>query len=68
MGASVTTVKDAPTATNRGYYIKVFPGTDVAQVKARFRALRYTGYSSASGGVAWVTKPELVKAYREQFE
>lgn len=68
MGASITTVKDAPTVHNRGYYIKVRHGVNVTVVKERFRALRYEGFSSASGGVAWVTKPELVKVYQEQFE
>lgn len=68
MGAAIYTVKDDPTPNNRGYYIKVNAGKDASSVRQRFQLLQYRGLSSASGGVAWVTKPELVKAYREQFE
>ena len=73
MGASFE-VKDKPEKNNRGYYIKVNPDKDMIAVRDNFeklRALRKQGkinqYSSVNGGVAWITKPELVKIYKEEY-
>ena len=63
MGASINTVKDSPTENNRGYYIKVKKGIDIEKVKNNFKNLKVEIFSSVNGGVAWMTKPELVKNY-----
>lgn len=65
MGASINTVKDYPEKNNRGYHIKVKGNTTVQKVKDNFRKLKCESYSSVNGGVAWITKPELVKNYEE---
>ena len=74
MGASFE-VKDKPEKNNRGYYIKVSSNKDMIAVRNNFEHLRVlrkqgqiTGYSSVNGGVAWITKPELVKVYKEEYE
>ena len=71
MGASFE-IKDKPEKNNRGYYIKIKPNKDVDRVKNNFKRLRelkkqgqIEQYSSVSGGVAWITKPELIKIYRK---
>ena len=73
MGASFE-IKDKPEKNNRGYYIKVGPNKNISTVKDNFeklRVLRKQGkinqYSSVNGGVAWITKPELVKIYKEEY-
>lgn len=63
MGASINTVKNTPSSTNRGYYIKA--KLPIETVKKRFQELKQVGNSSVNGGVSWVTKPELVKTYQE---
>tara|TARA_Y100000114_G_C11733174_1_gene314722 strand:- start:37 stop:825 length:789 start_codon:yes stop_codon:yes gene_type:complete len=63
MGASINTVKDSPTKNNRGYYIKVKKGIDIEKVRNNFKNLKVEIFSSVNGGVAWMTKPELVKNY-----
>jgi hypothetical protein len=68
MGAAANTVKDSPTALNRGYYIKVREGVDVELVKEKFRMCSWTGFSSASGGVFWLSQSEIIRQYRIQFE
>ena len=68
MGAAINTIKDTPTKNNRGYFIKIKPDIDVETVKTNFRKMKVQNFSSASGGVAWLTKPELVKNYLENFK
>lgn len=50
---------------NRGYYIK--SNIDLIKLKENFISIKWVEYSnsSANGGVAWFTKPELIKAYSE---
>tara|TARA_R100001369_G_scaffold85496_1_gene119233 strand:+ start:118 stop:921 length:804 start_codon:yes stop_codon:yes gene_type:complete len=67
MGASINTIKDFPTINNRGYYIKVKENINIEKVKDNFKTLKCEKYSSVSGGVAWMTKPELVKNYKESY-
>ena len=68
MGASINTVKKCPeNEKNSGYYIKVKNDFDVEIVKDNFKNLKYKSYSSVNGGVAWLTRPEVVKNYGEQF-
>ena len=67
MGASLKTVKDIPEETNRGYYIKVKNNVSINSIKNNFKNGNWAGYSSANGGVSWFTKPEVVKAYMEQY-
>ena len=47
------------------YYIRVKKNISVQKVKDNFRKLECKTYSSVNGGVAWITKPELVKNYKE---
>lgn len=63
MGSAPYNIKDVPSINNRGYYIKVKNGVDIDMVRARFKKADWTGYSSANGGVYWLTKPELVARY-----
>lgn len=67
MGAALHTTKDVPEANNRGYYIKVKDHNKIQQIRDRFALSEWKGNSSANGGVAWFTKPEVVKAYMEKF-
>lgn len=70
MGAAPHVVKDKPEPTNRGYYIKVTKKEDVSKVIENFKTIEWKKFanSSASGGVAWFSKPELIKAYMEGKE
>lgn len=65
MGAAANVIKDCPEKNNRGYYIKSKIDLDI--VKENFTKGNWKGYSCANGGVYWLTKPELVKLYIEQF-
>lgn len=67
MGAAPHVVKDKPSNTNRGYYIKVKPEKQIKNIIETFQKINWKefGNSSASGGVAWFSKPELIKAYIE---
>ena len=67
MGAALNNTKKKPTKNNRGYYIKVKDSANVDVVEGNFKTAIWKGYGTASGGVAWFTKPEVVKLYREQF-
>lgn len=68
MGASPTKTKDFPNAKNRGYWIKVKNPNKIIEVRNNFSLLSVKGNSSVNGGVFWLTKPELVKAYKEHFD
>jgi len=63
MGASPKTLKMKPSKNNRGYYIKVKDGVKVSHVRRKFRNNLWIANSSANGGVAWLSKPELVFSY-----
>lgn len=67
MGAALNTTKKKPTKNNRGYYIKVKDPSKVDLVENNFKKAVWKGYGTAGGGVAWFTKPEVVKVYKEQF-
>ena len=67
MGAALNTTKEKPTKNNRGYYIKVKDNLKVEDIENNFKKATWVGNGSAGGGVAWFTKPEIVKIYREQF-
>ena len=67
MGAAINNIKDFPTKNNRGYYIKVRKNINIEKVKDNFKTLKCEKYSSVNGGVAWITKPELVKNYRKSY-
>lgn len=67
MGASPTTLKTDVDETNRGYYIKVLPNKSIDAVKSNFKKMKVISYSSVNGGVSWITKPELVKNYLENY-
>ena len=69
MGASPKTVKELKNVApnNRGYYIKIRDGVDKSKVIDKFKNISWSGYSSANGGVSWLTKPEIVKTYSENI-
>ena len=67
MGAALNTVKDIPEENNRGYYIKVKKNKDIQKIKDNFINGNWKGFSSANGGVSWLTKPEVVKEYISQY-
>jgi len=64
MGAAPNTIKDAPTVNNRGYYVKSF--IELTELEHRFRTMEWDSFSSCNGGVAWRTKPELIKCYMDK--
>lgn len=68
MGASPKTVKELKDVepNNRGYYIKLKENKDKDKIIEKFKNLKWGGHSSANGGVAWMTKPEIVKNYMEK--
>jgi hypothetical protein len=68
MGAALNTIKDKPTENNRGYRIKVKPNADKNLVMENFKKMKIKSFSSANGGVAWHTKPEVVKNYLDNFD
>lgn len=65
MGAAPNTVKlpCEVTVNNRGYWLKCH--IPVVEVADKFRAISWVGNSSASGGVAWHTKTEIMNTYEE---
>lgn len=65
MGAAPNVTKTEPESTNRGYYIKSYIPVDV--LIERFESTKWPSLSSVNGGVAWRTKPELIKYYSEIF-
>lgn len=70
LGAAPKQVKllEDVTSNNRGYYISVKDKNKLAEIKDNFRNFSWKGNSSANGGVAWLTKPELVKIYEENLK
>jgi len=68
MGAAANTIKNKPEPNNRGYYIKCNNRDMVEEIQQNFKTGNWKGFSSANGGVNWLTKPELVKLYMEQYE
>lgn len=68
MGASPTTVKIPKdvTTTNRGYWLKA--RIDVETLRRNFKEVAWKGNSSANGGVAWLTKTELINQYEQHFK
>lgn len=65
MGAAPSNVKIVVEPNNRGYYIKCKIDPEVVKRKFQLIDWRKYGNSSASGGVSWFTKPELIKIYIE---
>ncbi|MGE4418783.1 MAG: hypothetical protein AB7D38_02980 [Sulfurimonas sp.] len=66
-GAAPSNPIEIPSANNRGYYIKVVPGINIETIKNNFRLIIWNGLSSVSGGVAWFTKPEIIKIYQKNL-
>lgn len=65
MGAAPTTVKypEEVTKNNRGYWLKCFDSPDI--VSHNILQVPWKGNSSASGGVAWLTKQEFINQYEQ---
>lgn len=65
MGAAPHNVKTIVDQNNRGYYIKC--NKSVGTITKKFQTIPWSdfGNSSASGGVSWFTKPEIIKIYSE---
>ncbi len=53
-------------STNRGYYIKSNIGKK--ELRAKLNSTKWYGNSSANGGVWWLSKPELIKLYKDSHE
>jgi len=68
LGAAPSNIINIPSTTNRGYYIKVKDGFSIDSVKDNFRQIKWKGFSSVNGGVAWLTKAEIVKTYIENTQ
>ena len=67
-GASPKKIVDFPNENNRGYYIKLKNPKDKDKVISNFKdKITWKGHSSASGGVSWLTRPEIVKLYNEMI-
>jgi len=64
-GCKVKEVSEV-TTTNRGYYIK--SNIEKHVLISRLNNTKWYGQSSANGGVWWLSKPELIKLYKEQHE
>ena len=60
-GAAPRKLTRCPTPNNRGYYLRA--KIPVPQLERRLREMCWTGNSAASGGVYWLTKPEIVAQY-----
>lgn len=65
MGAAPKTIKmpDQVTDNNRGYWLKAH--IPLKELINNFKAVVWEGKSSASGGVYWLTKTELINKYEE---
>lgn len=68
MGAAPRTVKypEQVLDNNRGYWIKCHIPQEI--VKDNFERANWVGWSSASGGVAWLTKSEILDNYERNYE
>jgi hypothetical protein len=70
MGASPTTLKEIHEVkvNNRGYYIK--SNIPVEDLRNNILSIPWNnlGSSTASGGVYWISKPELIKHYTSYFK
>ena len=60
-GAAPKKVAVHPTQNNRGYYLKA--KIPVHHLIRNIQKVEWNGNSSASGGIYWLTKPELVYMY-----
>lgn len=67
LGAAPGTTKKIPDSNNRGYFIKVKECKDIEEIENKFKNCKWTGLSSANGGVFWLTKPELIKKYKDFY-
>jgi predicted RNA methylase len=67
LGASPNTIKEISeiNTNNRGYIIKPKDKTKYELIKI-FKNIKFNGYSSVSGKVAWFSKVEIVKNYLER--
>ena len=54
------------TKNNRGYYLK--SNIPIKDLISKLNNTLWYGNSSANGGVWWLSKPELIKIYKEQYE
>ena len=64
-GAAPSRVVDVPARNNRGYYI--LSKIRKNELKDKITKVNWNGYSSASGGVYWLTKPEIVFQYNNFY-
>lgn len=58
-------VRDLSEVTNpkAEHYVQVADGVDVEALKAKLQQLDFTFYSSVNGGVAWVNRDDINRAY-----
>ena len=60
-GANPRKITPAATSNNRGYFLKA--RINVEELQRRILAVNWSGNSSASGGVYWLTKREFAEQY-----
>lgn len=65
-GAAPTRVIKNPQSNNRGHFIK--SNIPVPTLINRIKSVPWKGCSSASGGVFWLTKTEVLQQYAECYE
>lgn len=61
-GAAPKKIIKSPNKNNRGYYIKSKIGD---ALEKRFKSMDWEGFSSANGGVYWLTKVDIVENYNK---
>lgn len=64
-GAAPQRIITSPRPNNRGHYIKSKINVDI--LRERLLNIKWSGLSSASGGVYWLTQGEIVKHYYECY-
>lgn len=64
-GASPSKIIKIPNKNNRGYYIKSKINIEI--LKEKIKNTNWQKNSSANGGVAWLTKVEIIKSYKETY-
>jgi len=63
-GAAPKKIISEPKENNRGYFIK--SNIDSKRLLERFKVIKWKGYSSANGGIYWLTKVDIVENYNRE--
>ncbi len=65
-GTNPGRITSNPKSNTRGNYIKT--KISAKKLRTRFEAIDWQGNSCTVDGVAWFSKPEIVKRYVDEFE